>query len=228
MGGGDAQRQFGVAVAYENRVGVLGVWSVRSDGRSYGDEVLSLLNHHAAWIGTGDVVVADDFNLDAHGDRERPHGAKLLADLVDRLGELGLVSAYHAWTSGRRRGGRPQVAATLECIVVSGQLVSSAPTVESVRPPAPTALAETGPRGGEHSGRGSRSACTVGSPIMRERSGRARAGCHHRGHASPGAPLAERRRPTAPEPRRRAVPGMGGSPSRSTILGPTTSRVCGD
>ena len=90
--------RFGVAVAHDEGLGVLGVWSVPAAGSRYGDEVLNVIDSCADWIGGGDVIVAGDFNIDAKGVANGTRGAELFASLVARLSELGLVSAYHAWT----------------------------------------------------------------------------------------------------------------------------------
>lgn len=89
---------WGVGVAGADGPGVLGVWSVPAPGRRYGDEVLAVIDAHAEWIAGGNVAVAGDFNIDAHGVGNGGRGAKLFADIVRRLAALGLVSAYHAWT----------------------------------------------------------------------------------------------------------------------------------
>ena len=78
-------------------LGVLGIWSVPSLGHHYGDEVIGIIDAHADWIGGGDVVVAGDFNIDAHGVGNGAGGADLFATLISRLSSLGLVSAYHVW-----------------------------------------------------------------------------------------------------------------------------------
>lgn len=92
--------RWGVAVTGQSGYGVLGVWSVPVPGRRYADEVLGLIDEHADWIARGDVIVAGDFNIDAHGVANGAGGARLFAALVGRLSQLGLVSAYHSWTGG--------------------------------------------------------------------------------------------------------------------------------
>ena len=87
--------RWGVAVTCENGVGVLGVWSVCQPSRRYGDEVLGIVDANSEWIAHGDVVVAGDFNIDAHGVGNGSGGVRLFSDLVARFADLGLISAYH-------------------------------------------------------------------------------------------------------------------------------------
>ena len=94
----EAPGRWGVAVTDQNGLGVLGAWSVPVPGRRYGDEVLGIIDAHADWLASGDVVVAGDFNIDANGVGNGTRGAELFATLVERLSALGLVSAYHSWT----------------------------------------------------------------------------------------------------------------------------------
>jgi exodeoxyribonuclease III len=89
---------WGVAVATAGGPGVLGVWSVPAPGRRYGDEVLAVIQAHAERIAGGNVAVAGDFNIDAHGVGNGGGGVALFAAIVQSLSDLGLISAYHAWT----------------------------------------------------------------------------------------------------------------------------------
>ncbi len=82
-------------------VGVLGVWSVCQPKRRYGDEVLGIVDANSEWIARGDVVVAGDFKIDAHGVGNGSGRARLFGDLVARFADLGLVSAYHCSSGGR-------------------------------------------------------------------------------------------------------------------------------
>jgi hypothetical protein len=80
-------------------VGLLGIWSVKQTRGSYADEVLRILEANADWIARGDVVVAGDLNIDAHGVGDSPSaGARRFRRVIDTVTELGLVSAYHAHT----------------------------------------------------------------------------------------------------------------------------------
>jgi hypothetical protein len=94
----EVRGRFGVAVSHSLDFGVLGVWSAPAGGPRYGDEVLSVIDSCADWIAEGDVVVAGDFNIDAHGVANGANGTELFAKIVRRLSDLGLVSAYHTWT----------------------------------------------------------------------------------------------------------------------------------
>jgi endonuclease/exonuclease/phosphatase family metal-dependent hydrolase len=79
-------------------VGLLGIWSAPEPPVRYGQEVIAILQANAAWISTGEVVVAGDFNIDADGVGNGHAGAALFAQLAELMGELGLVSAYHTHT----------------------------------------------------------------------------------------------------------------------------------
>lgn len=87
--------RWGVGATSPGGVGILGIWSVCQAGRRYGDEVLGLVDANAKWIASGRVLVAGDFNIDAHGVGNGGGGAHLFDTLVRRLEGLGLVSAYH-------------------------------------------------------------------------------------------------------------------------------------
>lgn len=89
--------RWGVAVSRQDGPGVLGVWSVPLPGQRYGQEVLGIIDSHADWIAGGGVIVAGDFNIDANGVGNGARGAVLFAEIIRRLAELGLVSAYHSW-----------------------------------------------------------------------------------------------------------------------------------
>lgn len=85
---------------------VIGIWSCppTASGRSYGIEVLDTLEAHAESIATTPTVIAGDFNIEFGGAED--HRIHSFAQVVDRMAELGLVSAYHAW-AGVEHGAEP-------------------------------------------------------------------------------------------------------------------------
>lgn len=75
---------------------LLGVWTVkREDGRpGYPGQIARLLEVWAPILSAGNTIVAGDFNCSLQGPSKRAHASN-----VARFAELGLHSAYHAFST---------------------------------------------------------------------------------------------------------------------------------
>lgn len=85
--------RWSVAAEHESGLGILGLWSCPPPGRSYGDEVETILEAHADWLAATPSIVAGDFNLAPGGSVDRRTGS--VRKVFDDLDDLGYRSVYH-------------------------------------------------------------------------------------------------------------------------------------
>jgi endonuclease/exonuclease/phosphatase family metal-dependent hydrolase len=85
-----------VAVTGRNSFFLLAVWSRVDADRSYAHSMLRSVEAYRALILAQPTVIAGDFNTNAIWDRGRGSGSDHSA-LVQKLEDLDLVSAYHAF-----------------------------------------------------------------------------------------------------------------------------------
>ena len=89
---GTAPGRFSLAAELVNGIGVVGLWSCPHGPKpSYAAEIHKTLDAFEGLMRSQPCVVAGDFNLSLGGKTDRRHG------ITERLGDLGYVSAYHAF-----------------------------------------------------------------------------------------------------------------------------------
>ena len=91
-GNGIAAGRFSLAAELDNGIGVVGLWSCpQGPNASYAAEIHKTLDAYEGLMRSQPCMVAGDFNLSPGGQNDRRHG------VTERLGDLGYVSAYHAF-----------------------------------------------------------------------------------------------------------------------------------
>ena len=89
---GTAPGRYSLAAEMANGIGVIGLWSCPQQPKpSYAAEIHKTLDAFEGLMQSQPCVVAGDFNLSPGGQNDRRHG------ITERLGDLGYVSAYHAF-----------------------------------------------------------------------------------------------------------------------------------
>jgi hypothetical protein len=83
--------KWSIAAEHPAGFGILGIWACPEASRPYSNEISKSLDAYDEWIRKNDVVIAGDFNVTYDGTERR-----LFRAILDRLTDLGMVSAYHA------------------------------------------------------------------------------------------------------------------------------------
>lgn len=84
------------AAAASLGVGVLGIWTMKPAGSTYGAQVVATIEAYEPWLRTNSVIVAGDFNIAPGRSQDQRTGQ--LRRAFGLLGDLGYVSVYHHLT----------------------------------------------------------------------------------------------------------------------------------
>lgn len=82
-------------------VGVLGIWTMKPAGSTYGAQALATVEAYEPWLRSHSTIIAGDFNIAPGRTQDRRTGQ--LRRVFDHLEGLGYVSLYHH-TSGESYG----------------------------------------------------------------------------------------------------------------------------
>lgn len=84
------------AATTETGVAVLGLWTMKPAGSSYGAQVVSTLEAYEPWLRAQSAIIAGDFNIAPGRSQDRRTGQ--LRRAFEHLSDLGYVSLYHHTT----------------------------------------------------------------------------------------------------------------------------------
>lgn len=85
--------RYSIAGTLDSGIGLLGIWSVKPEGSSYGQQVVDAISGYEDWLTDLPGLVAGDFNLAPNGIEDSRTG--VLRRVFDHLARLDYVSIYH-------------------------------------------------------------------------------------------------------------------------------------